>query len=74
MSHHGSKANIRKKLLEMIDCDKYLFTTNGGTAGAYHPDRQTLACVSQWKHNDITSIKTIILNFLYLMERTSMIQ
>lgn len=72
MSHHGSKANIRKKLLEMIDCDKYLFTTNGGTAGAYHPDRQTLACVSQWKHNDITSI-TFYFNYPLdtIMERTT---
>jgi len=56
MSHHGSKANIRKSLFGMIDSQKYLITTNGGTAGAYHPDRQSLACIYKWKHDDIDPV------------------
>lgn len=45
VSHHGSKANINRRLFELIDCSRYLFTTNGGAGGAYHPDRQTIACI-----------------------------
>lgn len=53
MSHHGSKANINKKLFELTNCSRYLFTTNGGTGGAYHPDRQTIACIDAWaRKND----------------------
>lgn len=48
MSHHGSKANINRKLFELTNCSRYLFTTNGGTGGAYHPDRQTIACIDAW--------------------------
>ena len=56
MSHHGSKANINRLLFELTNCSKYLFTTNGGCGGAYHPDRQTIACIDAWarkKHNPI---------------------
>lgn len=48
MSHHGSKANINRKLFELTNCCRYLFTTNGGAGGAYHPDRQTIACIDAW--------------------------
>lgn len=48
MSHHGSKANICKELMELIDCTSFLFTTSGGDGGAYHPDRMTLACLNYW--------------------------
>ncbi len=48
VSHHGSKANINKHLFELTNCSKYLFTTNGGSSGAYHPDRQTIACIDAW--------------------------
>lgn len=47
VSHHGSKANVSKRFLDLIDCKNYLFTTNGGSGGAYHPDRQTIAYI--WK-------------------------
>lgn len=48
MSHHGSKGNICETMMNMIDCNRFLFTTNGGDGGAYHPDRQTLACIQRW--------------------------
>ena len=48
MSHHGSKANINRKLFELTSCSRYLFTTDGGIGGAYHPDRQTIACIDAW--------------------------
>lgn len=43
LSHHGSRYNINNDLLDIVDCDKYLITTNGGAGNANHPDRQTIA-------------------------------
>lgn len=72
MSHHGSKSNINRKLLSLIDCLRFLFTTNGGTGGAYHPDRQTIACLDSWLP---ASNGKIILYFNYplsqIMERNA---
>ena len=54
MSHHGSRANINKTLFDITRCNNYLFTTDGGAGGAYHPDRQTIACIDSWarKNNE----------------------
>lgn len=43
MPHHGSRYNINNDLLDVIDCNKYLITTDGGSGNANHPDRQTIA-------------------------------
>lgn len=67
VSHHGSKANIRKKLLELIDCQKYLFTTNGGTGGGFHPDRMTLAYI--WKYSSCPMAKKLTLYFNYPLSK-----
>ena len=45
VSHHGSKNNISFDLLNVIDCNKFAFSTNGGTGRSYHPDRKTLALI-----------------------------
>lgn len=42
VSHHGSRNNISNELLDMIDCNKYIFSTNGGQGMACHPDRETI--------------------------------
>ena len=42
VSHHGSRNNISNELLDMIDCNKYIFSTNGGHGMACHPDRETI--------------------------------
>lgn len=43
LPHHGSKANLSRELLEVLDCPVYVFSTNG----AYfdHPDQQAVARV-----------------------------
>lgn len=41
ISHHGSKNNTSLALLERIDCQKYLISTNGKSHG--HPHLETLA-------------------------------
>lgn len=43
VSHHGSRNNICNELLGILDCNQYLFSTNGGFGNSYHPDRETLA-------------------------------
>jgi hypothetical protein len=43
LSHHGSKANINRELLEKVECKRYLFSTNG--AKFRHPDREAVARV-----------------------------
>ncbi|WPO82667.1 MBL fold metallo-hydrolase [Chryseobacterium sp. JJR-5R] len=43
ISHHGSKNNTTNKLLDMIDCDKFVISTNGGNSFHTHPDRETIA-------------------------------
>jgi beta-lactamase superfamily II metal-dependent hydrolase len=43
LPHHGSKANLSKELLEKIECQRYLFSTDG--TQFKHPDRETAARV-----------------------------
>lgn len=43
MPHHGSKANITKKLLDKIDCNRFIFSTNGNRFR--HPNREAVARV-----------------------------
>lgn len=53
MPHHGSAENISNELLDIIDCDKYLISTNGGR-GYRHPHREALAnvlCHAERKNN-----------------------
>lgn len=51
-SHHGSLNSISKHLLNVIDCDNYVFSTNGGTGRSYHPDRKTLALILRKPHRN----------------------
>jgi beta-lactamase superfamily II metal-dependent hydrolase len=39
--HHGSKNNLSTELLDLIDCPRYLISTNGRIFG--HPDRTAIA-------------------------------
>lgn len=41
LSHHGSKNNFKPKLLEMIDADNFIISTNGMKFG--HPDKEVIA-------------------------------
>ena len=41
VSHHGSTKNINPELLRLIDCDRYLISTNGNRH--HHPDRDAIA-------------------------------
>lgn len=43
IAHHGSKNNTTNNLLDMIDCDRFIISTNGGSSNHTHPDRETIA-------------------------------
>lgn len=52
--HHGSKNNISKGLIEMIDCKLYLVSTNGKSHG--HPDKEVLAKIINFNKNKYIDI------------------
>jgi beta-lactamase superfamily II metal-dependent hydrolase len=52
LPHHGSEANISAELLQLIDCSKYLFSTNG--KHFKHPSRTAVARVIKYGGRDIT--------------------
>lgn len=43
VSHHGSKNNTSQNMLNYIDCDNYIISTNGGASIHKHPSRETIA-------------------------------
>lgn len=49
LSHHGSNRNISLDLLEIIDADQFVVTTNGTKHG--HPDKKGLAKIIKSKKN-----------------------
>ncbi|PEQ43631.1 Zn-dependent hydrolase [Bacillus cereus] len=42
ISHHGSKHNTSKELLNLIETKNYIISTNGRGKNFYHPDIETL--------------------------------
>ena len=62
MPHHGSAENISNDLLDIIDCDKYIISTNGGK-GYRHPHREALANVLCHPERDYD--RTVYFNFSY---------
>lgn len=46
LSHHGSSRNTSRELLELVECSRYLVSTNGSYFR--HPDEQTVALVLKY--------------------------
>ncbi len=46
VSHHASRNNLHSELLQLIDCDRYLISTNGSHFN--HPDREAVARVIKY--------------------------
>ena len=67
VSHHGSRNNISNSLLDMIDCQNFLISTNGGTMNSYHPDRETFANILC--HSGRNREETIHFFFNYELDR-----
>lgn len=41
VSHHGSQNNVSSELIQLLECPRYILSTNGEHFG--HPDRQAIA-------------------------------
>ena len=65
MSHHGSAENISNDLLDIIDCDKFIITTDG-SKGYKHPHREALANVLCHQERDYD--RTIHFYFNYSLK------
>ena len=50
LSHHGSKKNVSKDLLDLLQCSKFLFSTNGQQFE--HPDPEAVARVVKYGRTD----------------------
>jgi beta-lactamase superfamily II metal-dependent hydrolase len=46
LPHHGSRNNLSRDLLELVDCRRYLFSSNGDHFS--HPDREAVARVLKY--------------------------
>lgn len=47
VSHHGSKANISKTLMDLIDAKHFLISTNGDGKSYHHPDPPAIKTIIQ---------------------------
>ncbi len=66
LSHHGSKNNTMNCILDVLDCDRYIISTNGGNSDHTHPDRETIARVVHHSYrvsNGYEKIRKIYLNY-----------
>jgi beta-lactamase superfamily II metal-dependent hydrolase len=62
ISHHGSKHNTTRELLERINCCRYLISTDG-TGPYYHPSRETLILISEYGRPNKDIPLTIYTNY-----------
>jgi len=73
ISHHGSKNNTTNALLDLIECDKFVISTNGGNSSHTHPDRETIARIIHHPErikSKYNKKRTIYLNYpLAIMEQ-----
>ena len=63
VSHHGSKDNISNELLDMIECNDYIISTNGGNGISCHPDRETIGNILYHKKRDWNKPVNIFFNY-----------
>ena len=54
VSHHGSKSNLNKEFLKLLDCNKYLISTNGKIYK--HPNLETLSRIAKFSKKAETTI------------------
>tara|TARA_R110002051_G_scaffold319005_1_gene402282 strand:+ start:1443 stop:2495 length:1053 start_codon:yes stop_codon:yes gene_type:complete len=63
VSHHGSKENTSSELLDMIDSNNYIFSTNGGSSKDKHPSRETISKIIYHKKRDLKIERRVYLNY-----------
>ncbi len=63
ISHHGSKNNTSQNMLNYINSDKYIISTNGGTAKHKHPSRETIARIVYNEKRNFDNKRFIYFNY-----------
>lgn len=63
VSHHGSKNNTSCEVLDLIECDKFLISTNGGNSKHKHPNRETIARIIFHPKRDFSRKRHIYFNY-----------
>jgi beta-lactamase superfamily II metal-dependent hydrolase len=63
VSHHGSRNNTSCELLDLIDCQHFIISTNGGAAQHRHPDRDVIARIVYHPARDLGKPITIYFNY-----------
>ena len=61
--HHGSRGNVTREIVELLDCDDFLISTDGKRHG--HPDPQAVARLLKYSPQ-----RTRTLRFNYRTDRT----
>ena len=62
ISHHGSKHNTTKELLDRISCDQYLISTDS-SGPSYHPAKESLILISEYGRKHKNAPLTIFTNY-----------
>lgn len=62
VAHHGSFRNNKPELFELIDSDKYIFSTNGKHPSHVHPDIATIAHIINRPLLEYKSKRTLYFN------------
>ena len=62
VSHHGSKNNTSNELLNIVKCNNYIISTDGGNGSSNHPDRIALAHILCHSKRDRTETVHLFFN------------
>jgi beta-lactamase superfamily II metal-dependent hydrolase len=63
VSHHGSSNNTNNEMLDMINCQNYIISTNGGKGKSCHPDRETIANILYHPQRDMSKAINLFFNY-----------
>jgi beta-lactamase superfamily II metal-dependent hydrolase len=63
LPHHGSRGNVTREVIDLLDCDDFLISTDGKRHG--HPDPQAIARLLKF-----SPARTCTLRFNYRTSRT----
>ncbi len=59
--HNGSERNLNRELLQLIACDRYLFSTDG--TRFRHPHRVTVARILTYGRSSSDAVPTLVFNY-----------
>ena len=63
VSHHGSMNNTSCAMLDLIDSQHFIISTNGGSGRSRHPNREVIARILFHSNRDFKKKRTIYFNY-----------